>query len=315
MFKKVIKLVLIVLTGIAVYLGDILYSVPYTDKLLQSLTTLAVLYAVFQIALSEVIKYKISDNLRRYSARKAVSALFTAIFLLALLRIWSVNTQTLLVSYGLIAAGITISLQDFFKSFVGGMVIYFSGKYRIGDRIQIGEYYGDVTDIGLLYTTLLETKGWVDGDQMTGRFTLVPNGIILSEAFQNYTKDHDFIWDEICLPISYSSDWKKATEVIEDIVTELTIATQKKAQSQINRLGRRYYIEKPEVKVRTFVTANDNWIDIHVRYVTDTRKRRQLNDQIFREVLTTFKRYKSIQIASTTLEITKLPDLTIKKSR
>lgn len=92
---------------------------------------------------------------------------------MVVVRIWVEYTQTLLVSYGLIAAGITIALQDFFKNFVGGIMIFTTGTYRVGDRVEINSKFGDVIDIGIFYTTLLELKEWVEAEQPTGRISMV----------------------------------------------------------------------------------------------------------------------------------------------
>jgi small-conductance mechanosensitive channel len=76
----------------------------------------------------------------------------------------------------LIAAAFTITLQDVAKNFVGGLSIFLKNIYRVGDRIEIASKKGDVIDIGLLYTTIMETNEWISGDQHTGRISLIPNG-------------------------------------------------------------------------------------------------------------------------------------------
>ena len=59
-------------------------------------------------------------------------------------------------------------------------MIFLNGIYRVGDRIEMNQKFGDVIDIGLLYTTLMETREWVSGDQVTGRLAIVPNGGVLN---------------------------------------------------------------------------------------------------------------------------------------
>jgi len=105
-----------------------------------------------------------------------------------------------------------------FKNFIGGLMIFINGLYRVGDRIEINQKYGDVIDVGVFYTTLMEMRVWVSGDQNTGRITIFPNGVFLTGTLQNYTRDFDFIWDEIALPITYDSDWHQAANMILEIV-------------------------------------------------------------------------------------------------
>jgi len=225
------------------------------------------------------------------------------------------NTHTLLVAYGLIGAGIAVALQDFFKNFVGDIVIFVTGIYRVGDRIEINSKYGDVIDIHILYTTLMEMKEWVAGDQATGRLSIIPNGTILSTIINNYTKDNNFIWDEIAIPITYDSDWKEAIIKILGIVKKGTAEIAGQAQKAISGLGQKYYLFERTVQPEIFFTLTDNWITFNVRYISDVRDRRALRHNLTGTILSEIQNSKNIKIASTTLDITSFPELTVKQGK
>ena len=125
---------------------------------------LTILYLVFRIAFEEIVVKRIRESKTRYSFRKTVSILYLAMFVAIIIKTWVANTHTLLVSYGLVGAGIAVALQDFFKNFVGGIIPFVTGIYRVGDRTEVNSKYGDVIDIHILYTTLMEMKEWVAGD-------------------------------------------------------------------------------------------------------------------------------------------------------
>jgi len=171
----------------------------------------------------------------RYSFKKTISILYILVFLFALVAIWIEQTETLLISYGLIGAGIAVSLQDVFKNFAGGITIFLIGLYRVGDRVEINGKIGDVIDIGVLYTTIMEIGEWVDGNQATGRLTIIPNSNVLTNIVNNFTKDHNFIWDEISLPITYDSDWTDAHSKFLDIVKMLKKKQQLLQSEQIRK--------------------------------------------------------------------------------
>ena len=133
---------------------------PSSWKFFISAATITVLYFVFKLLFEELLVGRLKDYKARYTVKKTTSILFLLISLVILVGIWIENTQAIVVAYGLIAAGIAISLQDFFKGFTGGLVILFNNLYRVGDRIEMNGVYGDVMDIGILYTTMLETRGW-----------------------------------------------------------------------------------------------------------------------------------------------------------
>jgi small-conductance mechanosensitive channel len=244
-----------------------------------------IIYLVFKSVIEEIVARKIKEERARYSFRKTVSILYIVGIVLAIIRIFVEQTQTLLVSYGLIAAGIAIALQDFFKSFVGGVITFVTGIYRVGDRIEINAKIGDVIDIGILYTTLLELKEWVAGDQATGRLTVMPNGVVLSGTVNNYTKDNNFIWDEIELPITYDSDWQEAVTTIRRIVGTETKTMAEEAEKEILKLGEKYYLTIKAVEPEIYLTLTDNWITFHIRYITDVRKRRMIHNKLGQMIL------------------------------
>ena len=222
MLRKIVVLLIIAGLSTLAWFLNLKYGNVELDKLVYTLLALSVSYFVFRFLLEELAARRIHDAKARYSFRKAVSLLFLVVSFVVILRIWIINPQALLVAYGLVAAGVAIALQDIFKNFAGGIVIFLTGTYQIGNRISINGKFGDVIDIGLFYTTLLEIREWVDGDQATGRITTIPNGHVLSYHVDNYTKDHPYIWDEITIPLTYDSDWKAARDLIIDIAVHET---------------------------------------------------------------------------------------------
>ncbi len=270
--------------------------------------TLTVAYAFFYIVLERLVVKRLKDSKTRYNARKSLSFIYFIVSFIVILRIWIPNPQALLVSYGLIGAGVAIALQDFFKNIVGGLTILFGSIYRAGDRIEINSKYGDVLDVSLFYTTLLEIREWVAGDQATGRIITVPNSFVLSSPLHNYTKDHSFIWDEIKLPVTYESDWEKAIKLVLEILKTETEEATRRAEKELTYFDERYYLSKRNVEPSVYVQATDNWIMLNIRYITDVRERRVTNDKLTRLILRSFDEHKDIKVASSTVAIVDFPN-------
>jgi small-conductance mechanosensitive channel len=290
------------------WVADYYYPNAYLEMAFSTFLALAVIYFVFKILLEQTILRTIKDAKTRYSVRKTLSIVYMLVFMLVLIRIWVEDSEALLVSYGLIGAGIAIALQDFFKNFVGGILVFSTGIYRVGDRIEIDSKFGDVIDIGLMYTTLLEIREWVEGDQATGRLTIVPNGKVISGVVHNYTKDHSFIWDEIELPITYDSDWKYALQRFSVVIETETVELTKHAERDLANIMARYYLPKRGVEPAIFLTLTDNWINLGIRYIALVRERRSLRDRIYRRLLEEVNDSGGrIKIASETLGITEFP--------
>jgi len=276
----------------------------YIAKGFYTFLALTIIYIIFRVVFEEIIIKRMKQAKMRYSFKKTISILYVLIFLFALVAIWLEQTETILISYGLIGAGIAVSLQDVFKNFAGGIIIFSTGIYRVGDRVEINGKIGDVMDIGVLYTTMMEIGVWVDGNQTTGRLSIIPNSNVLTNNVNNFTKDHNFIWDEISLPITYESDWRKASDIILEIVKKETKDIAIKAGKEITKLGEKYYLPKKPVDPIIFLTLTDNWINLNIRYVTDTKERRIIRDRLSKLILIEIGKSKNITIASETIDVT-----------
>lgn len=283
---------------------------PYIIKGFQMLLALTIIYFIFKVIFERIFVKGVKGYKAKYSLTKAVSVVYLLIFLAVLITIWVENPQNLLIAYGLIGAGIAIALQDFFKNFVGGILILVNGLYRVGDRIEIASKYGDVIEIGVFYTTLMEMREWVAADQATGRLTVVPNGHVLSGYVSNYTKDHGFIWDEISIPLTYDSNWKEAHDMFLKIFKEETSTAIKAAEQGLSKLKDKYYVtQKRYLEPDIFIQLTDNWIAFNIRYITSVEERRATHSRLNRKLLEVVEKLENVRIASETIDITGFPEL------
>ncbi|MGB9177414.1 MAG: mechanosensitive ion channel domain-containing protein [Methanoregula sp.] len=276
----------------------------YLYQISLTLWTIAGAYLFVKILLDEILLRKIKDKKVRYSLNKAITILSAAAAIVIIIDIWFPDTQSFIVAIGVISAGVVIALQDVFRNFVGGILIMTGNLYQVGDRIEIGGETGDIMDIGVMNTTMMELRGGIDSDQATGRITSIPNGKVITTPVHNYTKDHSFLWDEIMIPITYSSNWKKAKEVMLEIVTRETAEIVKEAEEEIEKIGETYYLPKRMVEPAVYLTPADTWISFHVRYVTRGKERRTFRTRISEMILQKVHEYPDISISSTTSSIT-----------
>ncbi|MBN1323625.1 MAG: mechanosensitive ion channel [Methanotrichaceae archaeon] len=288
--------------------ADYYYPQTYLQKAFLTLVTVSAVHLVFKHLVEEELSKRIFEAKTKYSFRKTISILYLVVLTAIVLNIWVENSQSLLVSYGIIAAGLAVALQDIFKNFMGGVIIFLTGMYQVGDRIEIDNKRGDVIDIDIFYTTLLELGEWMSGDQATGRLVIIPNGRVLSGNLSNYTKDHNFLWDEITIPITYESDWRSAHEKIMAILRRETGEVAKRADLELSKLEEKYYLPGRAMDPTIFMTITDNWIEFKVRYVTIVRERRIIKDRLSRLILDEIERSDEIGLASTTIDIVGFPN-------
>lgn len=303
MLKKLVNLIILTTIAVLAWFLNLKYATIDLNNIFYSFVAITFSYLIFKLILEGMISRQIKESKTRYSFRKTTQILFIIISFVIVLRIWVPDPQALLVAYGLFAAGVAIALQDIFKNFAGAVSIFLSGIYQVGDRIEIDNKYGDVIDIGLFYTSLIELREWVDGDQTTGRITLLPNGKVLSSFVHNYTKDHSFIWDEISIPVTHNSDWKEATDLIQKIVKKETEKITEYADQEISHLEEKYYLSKRNIEPAIFVTLTDNWIMLNARYVVDAKERRLIKNEITKLIIDGLQKNSDITIASQTITV------------
>jgi small-conductance mechanosensitive channel len=301
---------LVILT-ILFWFADHQYPSPYLRNGFYTFLALGLIQFIFKEILEGIATKGIKDGKTRYSFRKTISIIAIIIMIIVVAGIWAVDTSTLAVAYGLVGAGLAIAFQDIFKNFAGGVTIFVSSIYRVGDRIEVDSKIGDVMDIGIFYTTLMEIGEWVGGDQATGRLTTFPNSYVLTSKLINYTKDHNFVWDEIEIPITYDSDWKDAVTRILRVVEDETKAMTAQAEKEISKLGERFFLHKKVVEPAIFLQLTDNWIIFYIRYITEVRERRILKDKMSRLILEEIQRAENVQIAPTRLKISGFPEARI----
>ena len=300
--KLIIVSILLILT-IALWFLQAHFLDSYLTKIFYTALSLFAIYVVIKVIFEQIIATRIREPKTRYSMRKIISMVSVLAFIAVAIAIWVDNLQALLVSYGILAAGAAVALQDVFKNFAGGLIIYLTGTYHIGDRIEVNSKIGDVIDTGIFYTTLLETNEWVKGDQATGRLSIIPNSFVLSGVVNNYTKDHPYIWDEISIPITYDSDWKEALKIIEAVIAVETKDASVKSEESISKLTAKYYLPQKATEPTVFTVLTDNWIDMNIRYIAEVRQRRIIKDRIYRELLAELGQAKNVKIASESIDL------------
>jgi small-conductance mechanosensitive channel len=301
-------LVLGLISGL-LYLLDLTYPAPNLNALFLTAVSMLVLYVLFKVLIQELVSRRIGQSKTRYVFRKANSVLYLGATAVVVARIWVQDPQALVVAYGIVGAGIAVSLQDFFENFVGGIVLFVTGNYQVGDRIEVDGTTGDVIDIGLMYTRVMEIQGWVNGDQPTGRIVNVPNGVILGSQTINATKDNTFLWEELSVPITYDSDWERARELMQEIIQEATAEMTGRAEDEMEEIRKKYLLSTTQTDTRVFMELTDNWVQFHARFIVDARKRRRMHNQVSEKLLRAFEDEDGITIASETVAIEKVPDI------
>jgi small-conductance mechanosensitive channel len=278
-------------------------------KLFFSLLTI-VLTLVVHRGLRNLLRKRVSEPAHIHTLYMLVRNTIFAAGGIVILFIWLGSGSNLTVAMGILGAGIAFASQEVIGSFAGYLSIVTGNLYHIGDRVRIGDVMGDVLDITILRTTVMEIGEWVRADQYTGRIVTVANRFVFSAPVFNYTRHWPYLWDEIMIPVTYSSDWRRAGEVMLEHAESYTAHFQEQAQAGIGRLTERYPLYDTAVEPTLYVVMTDNWIELALRYVVEAHERRRVQARLHQELLSHFEAESDITVASATFEIVGFPPLT-----
>lgn len=288
---------------------------PLTARLLLVLVGLVVILVAVRLMRRTATRY-VSDDSLRYRARKFVGFFGYLVALLFVALVFSDYLGGFAVAFGVAGAGIAFALQEVIISVAGWTAVSFGGFYKVGDRIQLGGIKGDVIDIGVLRTTVMQTGEWVDGDQYNGRIVRIANSFVFKEPVFNYSGEFPFLWDEIIVPVKYGSDYKLARDLIERVADEVVGDYARSAQKAWAPMTRRYLIEDAAVEPMTMMEANSDWVEFTLRYVVDYKARRSTKDRLFTRILEEIdKSDEKVGIAAATLNIEKLAPVEVRLPR
>ena len=192
------------------------------------------------------------------------------------------NMATVLALAG---AGLTVALKDFIVGFFGWFVLMGKNGIRHGDWVEINGVSGEVVEIGLFHTVLLETGNWNDAGHPTGRRVTFVNSYAIEGHYFNFSTSGQWLWDELEVMVPADQDPYPVAAEIEKIVTKETEANARLAEQEWERLGSargvRPFSAGPAVSVRP---ANLGF-EILVRYVTRANERQRQRSKLYFELV------------------------------
>jgi small-conductance mechanosensitive channel len=245
---------------------------------------------------------RIKEERVRFTFSKVSLVMAVAVAIIILLAIWIREVTYLALSLGLVAAGVSFSLQGPITSLVGWLVLAFERPFAVGDRIEINKVAGDVVDYGFFFIRVMEIQSWTEADLYTGRIMLVPTNWILSNAVYNYSKDFDYIWDKIWVGLLYGSDYAKISSDIREIADSFTVQVREQAENAYKNVHKKYYIQEAALSPQVFVSFNSNWVQIDLRYICLVRARSKTRSELSAKILQYLENNK-ITVASSSMNI------------
>jgi small-conductance mechanosensitive channel len=275
----------------------------YPVATIGTIATICVAFLLDRIG-SAIIRRRAPTDQQRYGWRGNLTIGLTILTALVILFFWARLLEYKGTFFGLLGAGFALAMRDPLLSIAGRLSIWAGHMYRVGDRIEFNGMTGDVVDIGFFYTRMLEIGKWIPADQATGRIVQFPNASVYHSPIFNYTQNFSFIWDEVRLPITYSSNVLKATEILVQVGEEYTQKFVEPAQSEIQKMRNTFLLPDLTLKPVVYTKVTSNYVELNMRYLVDARHRRDANSWLYWHMLNRLRPEADITIGSDTMNVT-----------
>jgi small-conductance mechanosensitive channel len=182
---------------------------------------------------------------------------------------------------GLAGAGLTVALKDFIVAFVGWLVLMGKNGIRLGDWVEINGVAGEVVELGMFHTVLLETGNWTDSGHPTGRRVTFTNSFAIEGHYFNFSTTGQWLWDELRIVVPAGQDLYAVVDAISRAVTEATAENARQAEEEwrlaapSRKMGG--LTAAPAINVKPVVGGTE----ISLRYIARANERYQLRGKLY----------------------------------
>ncbi|HXN24380.1 MAG TPA: mechanosensitive ion channel domain-containing protein [Candidatus Dormibacteraeota bacterium] len=182
---------------------------------------------------------------------------------------------------GLAGAGLTVALKDFIVGFIGWFVLMGKNGVRLGDWVEINGVTGEVVELGMFRTVLLETGNWTDSGHPTGRRVTFMNSFAIEGHYFNFSTSGQWLWDELRIVIPAGQDpysiLKALQKEVLDATSNSVIQAEQEWKSSAHSRDMGTLAAAPAINVKPVIGG----VEIAVRYITRATERYQLRAKLY----------------------------------
>src|SRR5216684_5964480 len=186
---------------------------------------------------------------------------------------------------GLATAGLTVALKDFIVAFIGWFVLMGKNGVRVGDWVEIEGVGGEVVEIGILKTVLLELGDSATTGHPTGRRVTFMNKYAIENHYFNFSTAGAWLWDELQMTLPLVGDpYHMAMEIrnrVEQETAEDALAAEHDWERVTHQYGTQAFSAKPAVDLRPSI----NGLEVIVRYITRAPQRYEVKSRLFEAIV------------------------------
>jgi small-conductance mechanosensitive channel len=217
---------------------------------------------------------------RLHTLRAVIRFAVQAVGVLLILFVIAGAPQQTTTFLGLATAGITVAMKDFIVAFFGWFVLMGKNGLRVGDLVEINGVAGEVVEINLLRTVLLETGNWADSGHPTGRKVAFVNGYAIEGHFFNFTTSGQWLWDELTITVPPNQDPYPLLDAIQKTVAKETETNVHAAEKEWQNAASNYKVSSVSAAPTVNLRPTSSGVEVHVRYIARAQERSAIRTRL-----------------------------------
>jgi small-conductance mechanosensitive channel len=223
--------------------------------------------------IDHILTQRVAEGTRLHTLRVVIRSCVQGVgALLVLLVIFGAPSQMPTV-LGLAGAGLTVAMKDFIVAFFGWFVLMGKNGLRVADWVEINGVAGEVVEINLLRTVLLETGNWTETGHPTGRKVAFVNNYAIEGHFFNFTTSGQWMWDELQITVPPNQDPYPLLDSIQDTVAKETQANAAAAEKEWKNAASNYKVRSVSAAPTVNLRPTSAGVEVHVRYISRAQER------------------------------------------
>lgn len=237
-------------------------------------------------AVVDKVAIKVGEDRRRIATMRLIGRFVVqgvAVVLVLFVVVGSPNQLSTVIA--LAGAGLTVALKDFIVAFFGWFVLMGKHGIRVGDWVEINGIVGEVVEIGLLRTVLLETGNSADAGHPTGRRVTFVNSFAIEGHYFNFTTTGQWLWDSLEFTVPAGEDPHPIMDAALQLIREKTESTadvaEKEWEHAARSAGMRSFSAAPTIDIRPTLQGTN----IKIRYITRAHERFDVRARLYQSVV------------------------------
>jgi len=220
------------------------------------------------------------ERTRLHTLRAVIRFAIQAVGVLLILLVIIGAPQQTTTFLGLATAGITVAMKDFIVAFFGWFVLMGKNGLRVGDWVEINGVAGEVVEINLLRTVLLETGNWTETGHPTGRKVAFVNSYAIEGHFFNFSTSGQWMWDELHITVPTNQDPYPLLDSIQSAVTKETESNAAAAEKEWQNAASNYKVSSVSAAPTVNLRPTPVGVEVHVRYIARAKERSAIRTRL-----------------------------------